>query len=88
MAAGRELWASKGSTAGTALVLGAYTGAATQIFSAQSMADGTGYQSLIVSGGTMALTVPNNGANTANLGIQLQTYNYMDSQKWAASLAN
>jgi hypothetical protein len=87
-ASGLALGSSGGkTTAGTALALGAYTGGPTQIFSAQSMADGTGYQSLIFSAGAMGITVPNNGVNTPNLGIQLQTYNYMDSQKWGASLA-
>ena len=87
---GLALSTAGGSIAnGTALVQLAYTGAATQIWTAKSMADGTGFFTLMPSSSTTAaMTVPSAGYASDGTVVTVSAYQWADLQKWALSLAN
>jgi hypothetical protein len=74
---------------GTSLVQLPYAAAATQIWTAKSMADGTGFFSLTPSSSsTAALTVPPSGIPAEGTAINVSDYEWADYQKWAVTLAD
>ena len=74
---------------GTALVQLAYSSAATQIWSVKSMADTTGFFTMMPSSSTTAAaTVPTSALSTEGAVVGVSAYFMGDYQKWAFTLAN
>jgi len=78
-----------GTGNGTAVVQNPYTGASKQQWKIGSMADGTGFNTLMMSTATRQVAgPPQNNQQGEGQPISLWQYLYSDYQKWTISVAN
>ena len=74
---------------GSSAALHPYGGTASQLWTFKSMADGTGYDQILPSSSTTAsISAANYGSATPGLAVELDAWQYSDSQKWVLSIAN